>query len=162
MTQSLDLCRIPSSAYIREYFIRYGRFPAGFVAIMLLIAFVAGFNDMRWWLIGLMGLFVVVPMIIAMSCFIAIGRKDMALRLHPFAIRQIDNALMLDFYRFDHVEENPGPFQSVLLTGDKIKRVAFGKKFLRLTVSGADPFDFILIPKESLPHSTIFENSEYE
>lgn len=162
MTNGPDTCRIPPSAYIREYLIKYGRIPAAIVAVLLFVALIAGFSDMRWWLIGLMGLFVVVPMLIAMSCFIAVGRKDMALRLHPFTIQQTDNAIRLDFYRFVTEDENPDPFQSVLLSGDNVTRVAYGKKYVRLSVAGAQPFDFILIPKESLPHSTIFENCEYE
>lgn len=163
MTQGLDLCRIPTSAYIKEYFIRYGRIPAAIAAVLLLIAFVAGFSDMRWWLIGLMELFVVIPMIIAMSCFIAAGRKDMALRLHPFTVSSDGDAVRLDFYRFDAEDENRQAYQSVLLTGDRIRKVAFGKRFIRITAAGDRlPFDFILIPKDALPHSAIFEKFEYD
>ncbi len=154
--------RVPPSAYIKEYLFKYGRLPALVVLALLSVAFIAGFSDMRWWLIGLMGLFVVVPMMITMGCFIAVGRKDMALRLHPQSVSQTADGIELSFYKFDSDEENPEPIQSVMLSGDKISRVTYGSKYIKVNLRQSDPFDFILIPTEYLPHSTIFEDYKYE
>lgn len=150
--------RVPSSAYVREYLKKYGRVPAVIVALLLIVAFFAGFNDMRWWLVGLMGLFVVLPMIFTMGCFIAAGRKDMAVRLHPQAIRPTDKGFELSFFPFEPDDENNAPVKSVLISADNISRVIHGGRYARIIFRNDDPFDFVLVPLHALPSSPLFLN----
>lgn len=154
---STDIYKVPASAYASTYLRKQCTIPAVVFGMLLAVAFIAGFNDVRWWLVGLMAIFVVAPMAVAMAWFIATGRKDMAIRLRPQSIETDGNALTVSFYPFEYDEENLQAIDSVVIDKQNMAAVVYGSKYTRISLQQDKPFDFILIPNEALPQATLFE-----
>lgn len=152
-----DIYRVPPSAYARAYLRRHGTFPAVIAAILIATAFIAGFSDMRWWLVGLMAIFIVIPMAMSMAWFIATGRRDMALRLRPQSIIYGPDAVTINFFPFEYDNENPAPVQSVVIKKNRIYAVVIGSRYTNLRLKPDEAFDFILIPTDKVPPGTILE-----
>ena len=117
----------------------------------------AGFGDMRWWLVGLMGIFIVIPMAMSMAWFIATGRRDMAMRLRPQSIEADNDAVTINFYPFEYDNENPVALQNVVITTNQIITSVTGTRYTTLRLKPGEPFDFILIPTDKIPPGTILE-----
>ena len=50
---------LPAAAYAAVYARRYGAVTMAVAAAPLIAAMIAGFSDIRWWIIALMALFIV-------------------------------------------------------------------------------------------------------
>lgn len=156
MTES-QIYRVPPSAYARAYLRRHGTIPAIVIALLVATTLVAGFADMRWWLVGLMGIFIVIPMAMSMAWFIATGRRDMAVRLRPQSIEAANDAVTINFYPFEYDDENPVALQNVVITTNQIITSVTGTRYTTLRLKPGEPFDFILIPTDKIPPGTILE-----
>ena len=154
---STDIYKVPASVYAMIYLRKQCTIPAVVFVMLLAIAFIAGCNDVRWWLIGHMSILVVSPMAVSMAWFIATGRKDLAIRLHPQSIESDGKAITVSFYPFEYDDENLQAIDSVVIDRHNISTIVYGSKYTRISLQQDKPFDFLLIPNEALPQSTIFE-----
>lgn len=150
MSSSKEIYSIPAKEYASVYLRRYCTMPGIFIAAMLAVAAIAGFDDMRWWILALMFIFIVAPMALAMTWFVVTGRDDMPLRLHPQSITEQNGNLSIEFYPYDYDAENPMSILTVSICKDLLSKADYGKRYIRVDLTADTPFDFLLIPTEAI------------
>ena len=142
-----DIFTIPAKVYASAYARHRAGMWVAVLAIPLIAAVVAGFHDIRWWLVGLMALMIVYPMVLTMAWFALLGRADMASRLRPQRCTFTDDGcIAVDFLHFNP-EDGHEPVDSEharIVSADNHGRYTE----LRLADSR---FDILLIPAQKVP-----------
>ncbi len=157
MTQ-LNIYRIPASWYAREHLKKRCTAPAILIGLSITVFFIYGFGDVRWWLLGLMLIFNLIPLALALGWIIVSGHKDMGTLLRPCSIEVDNDELIIKFYHYDIMDnENQEPISFVSLKPNDIKSVYWQNKYLKIYSNDKTKFEFILIPLEALPSPTFFD-----
>lgn len=153
----MTIYSIPAKEYAKAYFKIDATLPCSIAGAGLLAAFIAGFHDMRWWLVAMMAIFIIIPMCVAMAWFIVTGRRDITPRLRPQSLQIETDGVALSLYPFDYDQENPEPIETVILKAGQVASCQYGSKYLKVSLIKGAQFDFLLIPIELIPSDSIFQ-----
>lgn len=147
-----DIFTVPAKAYATAYARQHAGAWVAALAVPVLAAVVAGFYDMRWWIVGLMALMIVYPMVLTMAWLTLTGRPSMAMRLRPQQWTFGNGgSLDVDFFRFDVVADEAAGRSPVGEVTSAISAVKpCGAYYAVRLVAGA-PFDILLIPSRMMP-----------
>ncbi len=143
---------VPAAAYAAVYARRYGAVTMAVAAAPLIAAMIAGFSDIRWWIIALMALFIVYPMVLVMAWLALTGKPSMATRLRPQCWHFMpDNDIAVDFLSFPKDEEEQTTVSTCRIsTAQIVRSCRYGKRTALFLAKDA-PFDFLLIPSDLVP-----------
>lgn len=147
-----DTFTIPSSAYTAVYARRYGAAALAVAALPLLLAIVAGFSDVRWWIIALMTLFIVYPMVLTMAWLAMMAKSSMTQRLRPQRWEFMpDGGFKAEFLHYPKDDEEQTVAASCTIDRKQIAALRrYGSRSAFVLVKDA-PFDFLLIPSDLVP-----------
>lgn len=148
-----DIFQVPAATYAKACLSRKAG-PGTLLLIIVPVAagIVAGFADMRWWLVTLMLLLLVYPMAMTMAWFAMMGKPAMAMRLRPqrWTI-STDGVLSLEFFHFDHDEE-PEPVNTEIAS---IASVSPQGQYTAVRLRPGSRFDFLLVPSRMMPQTIL-------
>lgn len=145
-----DIFSISPQTYAKARARKYAGAWAAALVLMVIVAVVAGFYDMRWWFFGLIVLLIVYPMALTMAWFSLIGSPSVALLLRPQRCTfRSDRKVDIEFFHFDFdTEENPEPSDRLTVA---ICGVDSGSRYITLKASPGQRLGLILIPVSQMP-----------
>lgn len=148
---------VPSSAYA-HYYANKHKIRHIIVRLPAVAAFIAGFFDMRWWLIGIMWFMLAIPTMIMFGWFSLLTRPDMVVRMRPQRCRVFhDGTLVVHFLPFACLDEDENndleseiPVDFVMINKKEIESMVIGSKYIKLLLVPHSRFDILLIPTNVL------------
>ena len=143
-----DIFQVPAATYAKACLSRKAGPGTVLLGIPVAAGAIAGFADVRWWLVTLMLLLLVYPMAITMAWLSLMGKPAMAMRLRPQRwTMTADGNISLEFFHFEH-EENPEPVNT---ESASIASVAPKGQYTAVSLKNGSRFDFLLIPSRMMP-----------
>ena len=160
MQGSTEQFSIPSATYAAVYVRRYAATASAIAAVPLLCAIIAGFYDIRWWLIAIMCLLIVYPMLLTLAWLALLARPSMTARLRPqrWMFGQ-DNSVEVQFLHFPSAGEDADGQAEVaetfnFLPGD-IDTISSSGRNSILRFRKERKFDFLIIPSDLFPEEML-------
>jgi len=159
-TENTGAFSIPAASYAAVYARRYAALGLTIAALPLLCAIVAGFSDIRWWLIALMCLLIVYPMVLTMAWLALMARPAMSMRLRPQVWHFLPGGgFAVDFLRCARNGEDnsyaPEIAASLTISSNEITKAAVSGRFYALYLRQGCDFDFLLIPSALMPEALV-------
>lgn len=144
-----------ASAYAAAYVRRKAGLVLGCILPPVIAAAIAGLFDMRWWFVGLMLLFIVLPMALSMAWFTLIAKPEMAVRLRPQKWNFTpDGGAEIEFYRFPATDDTEDTFvlaDTFSFTPSDITDIVEEGNNTRFCLHKGSRFDILLIPTPLCP-----------
>lgn len=143
-----DIFQVPAATYAKACLSRKAGSGTVLLIIPVAIGAIAGFADIRWWLVTLMLLLLVYPMAITMAWLSMMGKPAMAMRLRPqrWTIAA-DGNMSLEFFHFER-EDNPEPVNTETAS---IASISPQGQYTAVRLKPGNRFDFLLIPSRMMP-----------
>lgn len=154
-----EIFTVPAKEYAKAMASRHSGMLAAAAIVPILILAIAGFYDLRWWLVGLMLLMLVYPMMLTIGWFAVTGRPSMGLLLRPQRWSFGNgNSIHISFYRFD-TDKNHEPVDSENVVVDSVD---YGSRYCTLRLKPGSRFDVLLIPSGIVPQAFLNAFTETE